>query len=72
MPSANPESRLLGLLAGALVLVFLVQTFSESRLKSPSSDEPPHIAAGLSYVETGAIRANPQHQIGRASCRERV
>src|ERR1035437_5344028 len=61
MPSANPESRLLGLLAGALVLVFLVQAFSESRIKSPSSDEPPHIAAGLSYVETGVIRANPQH-----------
>ena len=35
--------------------------FSESRVKSPVYDEPPHIAAGLSYVETGVFRANLQH-----------
>jgi hypothetical protein len=34
---------------------------SESLLKSPTSDEPPHIASGLSYVSTGVFRANPQH-----------
>ncbi len=48
-------------LAGALILVFGVQIFTESRLKSPTSDEPPHIASGLSYVETGVFRGNPQH-----------
>ena len=61
MPSAKREPRLLGLAAGALVLIFLVQAFLESRLKSPTSDEPPHIAAGLSYWETHTFRANPQH-----------
>jgi len=61
MPSAKRESRLLGLAAGALVLIFLVQALLESRLKSPTSDEPPHIAAGLSYLETRTFRANPQH-----------
>jgi len=61
MPSAKRESRLLGLAAGALVLIFLLQAFLESRLKSPTSDEPPHIAAGLSYLETHTFRANPQH-----------
>ena len=47
--------------AGALVLVFGVQIYTESRCKSPTSDEPPHIASGLSYVETGVFRGNPQH-----------
>jgi hypothetical protein len=61
MPSAKRESRLLGLAAAALVLIFLLQAFLESRLKSPTSDEPPHIAAGLSYLETHTFRANPQH-----------
>ncbi len=60
MPSAKRD-KLLGVAAGALVLVFLVQAFLESRLKSPTSDEPPHIAAGLSYWETHTFRANPQH-----------
>jgi SEC-C motif/Dolichyl-phosphate-mannose-protein mannosyltransferase len=60
MSSAKTE-KLLGLAAAALVLVFLLQAFLESRLKSPSSDEPPHIAAGLSYWQTHTFRANPQH-----------
>jgi hypothetical protein len=61
MPSAKRESRLLGVAAGAFILIFLLQAFLESRLKSPASDEPPHIAAGLSYLETRTFRANPQH-----------
>lgn len=49
-------------LAAALVAVFLAVNFAESRLQSPTSDEPPHIAAGLSYFVTHQIyRANPQH-----------
>jgi hypothetical protein len=47
--------------AGVLVAVFLVQSFFASLQKSPVYDEPPHIAAGLSYLETGVFRANPQH-----------
>jgi len=49
------------LLAGALVAAFLLQSFFASRVKSPVYDEPAHIAAGLSYVETGEFTANPQH-----------
>ena len=49
-------------LAAALIVLFLAFTFAESRTKSPTSDEPPHIAAGLSYFVTREIyRANPQH-----------
>jgi hypothetical protein len=49
-------------LAAGLIVVFLSITFAESRLKSPTSDEPPHLAAGLSYFVTHEIfRANPQH-----------
>jgi hypothetical protein len=48
-------------LAGILVAVFLLQSFSASLKKSPVFDEPPHIAAGLSYLGTGVFRANLQH-----------
>jgi hypothetical protein len=45
----------------ALVSIFFVQLLAESHLKSPTSDEPPHIASGLSYVSTGIFRGNPEH-----------
>lgn len=48
-------------LVSALILVFMFQTYSASRLKSPTIDEPVHIAAGLSYVQTGIFRLNIQH-----------
>jgi hypothetical protein len=48
-------------LAGVLIVIFAAQIYFESRTKSPSSDEPPHIASGLSYVETGIFRGNLQH-----------
>jgi len=48
-------------IAGVLLAAFLAQSFLASRVKSPTFDETTHIAAGLSYVETGEIRANPQH-----------
>jgi hypothetical protein len=41
------------LLAGALLAVFLMQSFFASLQKSPVYDEPPHIASGLSYLATG-------------------
>jgi hypothetical protein len=49
------------LVAGVLLAAFLAQSFLASRVKSPTFDEITHIAAGLSYVETGDVRANPQH-----------
>jgi hypothetical protein len=49
------------LLAGALLAVFLMQSFFASLQKSPVYDEPPHIASGLSYLATGVFRANLQH-----------
>jgi len=48
-------------IAVALALIFFSVALSESLVKSPASDEPPHIASGLSYVATGIFRGNPQH-----------
>src|SRR5271157_209479 len=48
-------------IAGVLLAAFLAQSFLASRIKSPTFDETAHIAAGLSYVQTGEVRANPQH-----------
>jgi hypothetical protein len=49
------------LLAGILVAAFLLQSYFSSGQKSPVFDEPPHIASGLSYLETGAFHFNLQH-----------
>ena len=51
----------LWLLAGVLIAAFLAQSFLASANKSPVFDETGDIAAGLSYVQTGEIRANLQH-----------
>jgi len=48
-------------IAGILLAAFLAQSFLASRIKSTTYDETTHIAAGLSYVETGEVRANLQH-----------
>ncbi len=48
-------------LALFLVTVFWAQSYSASLSKSPTFDEPVHIAAGLSYVQTGNFRLNVQH-----------
>lgn len=48
-------------LASVLIAAFFLQSFLASRIKSPTSDEPPHIAAGLSYVQKGNFVPNPQH-----------
>ena len=45
----------------ALLAAFFLQSFLASRVKSPTWDEPAHIAAGLSYLATGVFHANPQH-----------
>ena len=44
-----------------LLAAFSAQSYLASRIKSPAFDETTHIAAGLSYVQTGEVAANPQH-----------
>ncbi len=61
MSSSGFRPWFLHVAAAVLLLLFAIQIATESAAKSPASDEPPHIAAGLSYVETGIFRANPQH-----------
>jgi len=61
MSPAKRPSWPYSVLAGALIIVFVLQSFFASRLKSPVFDEPPHIASGLSYLESGVFHANLQH-----------
>ena len=44
-----------------LLSVFVLQSYTASLKKSAVWDEPVHIAAGLSYVESGHILLNQQH-----------
>ena len=44
-----------------LTVLYFVLALCESLVKSPSSDEPPHIASGLAYVSEGNFRGNRQH-----------
>ncbi|HMD70204.1 MAG TPA: phospholipid carrier-dependent glycosyltransferase [Bryobacteraceae bacterium] len=48
-------------MAGVLVAAFMLQSLCASLRKSAVFDEPPHIASGLSYLETRVFHANPQH-----------
>jgi hypothetical protein len=61
MMNLRAASGRLWVAAGALLVVFFLQIFFVSRVKSPSWDEPGHIAAGLAYVTTGNFLVNPQH-----------
>jgi len=48
--------------ATALIGIFVLAAFVSARGKSVTSDEPPHLAAGLSYWITHEVfRANPEH-----------
>lgn len=49
------------LAVGVLAAVFFLQSLFSSLDKSPTGDEPYHIAAALSYIETGRILVNRQH-----------
>ena len=49
------------LLVGLLAVAFLIQSFTASLVKSQNFDEVTHLAAGLSYLETGRIVVNQQH-----------
>jgi hypothetical protein len=44
-----------------LLLLFVLQSFTASRLKSVTFDEPAHIASGLSYLSRRVFHANLQH-----------
>jgi len=45
----------------ALAVAFFAQSLSSSLKKSATYDEPIHIAAGLSYLETGRVVVSPEH-----------
>lgn len=58
----DPGDRCRGLVIPAiLVTVFVAQSLLAGRLKSPTWDEPAHIRAGLSYLQTGVVDTNLQH-----------
>src|ERR1035437_7515004 len=61
MPEEHRAPWIFFVIACVLLAAFLAQSFLASRIKSPTFDETTHIAAGLSYVQTGEIRANLQH-----------
>jgi hypothetical protein len=50
-----------GWMAGFLIALLMAQGFFASRSKSPTSDEPPHIAAGVQYLDRGEFTLNLQH-----------
>jgi hypothetical protein len=45
----------------ALLALFFLQSFFASLVKSPTYDEPAHLASGVSYLSTGIFHANLQH-----------
>jgi hypothetical protein len=47
--------------ACGLAVAFFAQSLTSSLKKSATYDEPMHIAAGLSYIETGRIVVSPEH-----------
>ena len=61
IPATSTERRVGVAILFVLIALFLVQTWSASLQKSPVWDEPIHIAAGLSYIETGQIVVNQEH-----------
>lgn len=61
-PRAHARRRRWPLIAvGSFALAFFAQSFSASLKKSATFDEPAHISAGLSYVETGRIAVGLEH-----------
>jgi surface polysaccharide O-acyltransferase-like enzyme len=63
MFSAPHRSWFFPALAGVLVIALPGQCFLASRLKSPTWDEPAHIAAALSYWLTDKMTVNLQHPL---------
>jgi hypothetical protein len=44
-----------------LLLIFAILAWINAATTSPTSDELPHLAAGLSYLSTGDLRLNREH-----------
>ena len=61
MSPADRRPWLLPCSAGLLVLVFLIECFTASSVKSPAWDETGDIAAGVSYLLTDKFVVNLQH-----------
>jgi hypothetical protein len=47
--------------AGVLLLLFVAHALSASLIKTPTYDEPVHLGAGLSYLQTREFKVNLQH-----------
>src|SRR5579864_7096946 len=61
IPAVPMKRRAWWVVLVVLIALFLLQSLSASLQKSPIWDEPIHIAAGLSYIETGRIVVNQEH-----------
>ena len=61
MPARPHSARSPFIAAGILLVIYLIQGLWASAQKSPTFDETGDIAAGLSYLQTGAVVANIQH-----------
>jgi predicted membrane-bound mannosyltransferase len=57
----SPPDRRERMLTAGLLAVFLALALLSMRVKSPTFDETAHLAAGISYVQTGDFRMNPEH-----------
>src|SRR2546427_8894181 len=53
--------RVLNIAAIALIGIFCLQALLAIRRLSATSDEPIHLAAGYSYLQTRDFRMNPEH-----------
>jgi tetratricopeptide (TPR) repeat protein len=58
MRRSGPIERAYGVI---LLAIFVTLAISSMRVKSPTFDETTHLASGISYVQTGDYRMNPEH-----------
>src|SRR4051812_38375515 len=56
-----PGARWSFAIAAALLVILFLQLFFASAAKSPSWDEPGHIASGVAWAQLGSLAVNPQH-----------
>ena len=61
MLAGDRVPRIFRVLSGVLIAAFLIQGLQANRIKSPAFDETGDVASGLSYIQSGEIRANLQH-----------
>ncbi len=58
---ADPTPRGERLAVAALLTMFVLLATLSMRVKSPTFDETAHLPAGISYLQTGDFRMNPEH-----------